>query len=147
MSITNMLKRFFGMSCLWMATTLSRLRQMVPQQSNTLLSPIASDMPSPLFCYTTVPGIVNAPDNGFDSDSYIILIDNCCSACVTSEMADFEGVPTEVHVTIKEIGGAIELTHKAKTPGTTLLAAKGLGRLPMMIKWSSTGAAILIIAL
>ena len=27
----------------------------------------------------------------FDSDSYPILIDNCCTACVTNEMNDFEG--------------------------------------------------------
>jgi hypothetical protein len=72
---------------------------------------------STLSCLTllgcaTVPSIFNALDTAFDSDSFIILIDNCCSACVTNELADFEGVPVKVQVTVKGIGGAIKHTHK-----------------------------------
>jgi uncharacterized metal-binding protein len=113
MGINLLLQQFCNMMCLWMVETLSFLSLLSPQQSNTFLSLDASTLSClTLFCYTTAPSIVNATDNGFDSDSFLILIGNCCSACVTNELADFEGVPTKMHVTVKRIGGAIELTHK-----------------------------------
>ena len=43
-------------------------------------------------CYTSP----NSEDNGaipFNTDSYPILIDNCCSACITNDLNDFEGKP------------------------------------------------------
>ena len=48
----------------------------------------------------------------FDSDSYPILIDNCCTACVTNEMNDFEGTLQKVQTRVNGVGGAIMLTHK-----------------------------------
>ena len=48
----------------------------------------------------------------YDSDSYLILIDNCCSACVTNNIKDFDCKPAKVNASVKGVGGAIKLTHK-----------------------------------
>ena len=50
--------------------------------------------------------------NPYDSDSYLILVDNCCSACVTNDINDFEGEPVKVNARVKGVGGAIKLSHK-----------------------------------
>ena len=97
-------KHYFNTICLWILSL---------QQSN--INPDLTVLTSSclnLFCYTTAHTITDNNANGFDSDSFIILIDNCCSACVTNELTDFEGVPTKVNSKVKGIGGAIYFTHK-----------------------------------
>ena len=62
-------------------------------------------------CYTSP----NSEDNGaipFNTDSYPILIDNCCSACITNDLNDFEDKPVKVNARVKGVGGAINLSHK-----------------------------------
>ena len=112
-NILQLLEQFFKMICVWMASTLSCHNRKYSQQSNMFWPLTASTLSCPtLMGYATVPSIFNALDRAFDSDSFIILIDNCCSACVTNELADFEGVPVQVQVMVKGVGGAIKLTHK-----------------------------------
>ena len=48
----------------------------------------------------------------YGSDSYLILVKNCCSACITSNINDFEGKPVKVDARVKGVGGAINLSHK-----------------------------------
>ena len=48
----------------------------------------------------------------FDSDSYPILIDNCCSACMTNSLDDFTDIPKEVQASIKGVGGPVSVTHQ-----------------------------------
>jgi len=49
----------------------------------------------------------------FDSDSYAIRVDNCCSKCITNRLEDFETPPQQVFsTTVKGIGGRIHCTHK-----------------------------------
>ena len=62
-------------------------------------------------CYTSP----NSEDSGaipFDTDSFQILIHNCCSACITNNLNDFEGKPVKVNARVKGVGGAINLSHK-----------------------------------
>ena len=58
---------------------------------------------------TSRAGPVTPP---FDSDSYILMIDNCCSKCVTNCSTDFVGVPTPVHAEISGVGGPIAILQK-----------------------------------
>jgi hypothetical protein len=54
----------------------------------------------------------NAEANPYDSDSYLILVDNCCSACITNNINDFEGKAVKVNARVKAVGRAIKLSHK-----------------------------------
>ena len=46
----------------------------------------------------------------YDSDSYPIMIDNCCSRCVTTSKGDFVGKTTQVNVRVNGVGGNIATT-------------------------------------
>ncbi len=46
------------------------------------------------------------PDLGFDSDSYWMAVDNCCSACISNCLADFVGPTRQVIAKVKGIGGS-----------------------------------------
>jgi hypothetical protein len=48
----------------------------------------------------------------YDSDSFIIAVDNCCSRCITNNINDFVGTPIKVDVRVKGIGGSVVATHK-----------------------------------
>ena len=71
----------------------------------------ASVSGSTAISYATAKHTLSAGDP-FDSDSYLILIDNCCSACITNEIKDFNCKPVKVNANINGVGGAIKLTHK-----------------------------------
>jgi uncharacterized metal-binding protein len=43
-----------------------------------------------------------AHDHRYDSDSFLIAIDNCSSRCITNSMQDFVGLPTKVRVKKKK---------------------------------------------
>ena len=47
----------------------------------------------------------------YNSNSYLILIDNCCSACITNNIKNFDCRPATVNASVKEVRGAINLTH------------------------------------
>lgn len=51
-------------------------------------------------------------DHKYDSDSFLIAIDNCSSRCITNSMTDFVVPPTRVNVKVKGIGGSVVATHK-----------------------------------
>jgi hypothetical protein len=44
-------------------------------------------------------------DMGYDSDSYWMAIDNCCSACISNCIDDFEGPTKAMVARVKGIGG------------------------------------------
>jgi hypothetical protein len=46
-------------------------------------------------------------DHGYDSDSYWIAVDNCCSRCITNSLTDFVKPPTRVNVSVRGIGGSV----------------------------------------
>ena len=48
----------------------------------------------------------------YDSDSYLLMIDNCCSKCVTNCRADFVGEPSPVRANINGVGGPIPVLLK-----------------------------------
>ena len=56
---------------------------------------------------TTIPAMPQ-----FDSDSYEILIDNCCSACISNEIGDFVGTPTPIRSRVSGIGGPLMVVAK-----------------------------------
>jgi hypothetical protein len=60
----------------------------------------------------SVPTSGDAGANLYDSDSYLILVENCCSACITNNINGFEGKPVKVNARVKGVGGAIKLSHK-----------------------------------
>ena len=45
-----------------------------------------------------------APHAPFDLDRFPIMIDNCCSKCITNFFADFIGTPSKVEAQINVIG-------------------------------------------
>jgi Reverse transcriptase (RNA-dependent DNA polymerase)/GAG-pre-integrase domain len=51
-------------------------------------------------------------DHYYDSDSFLIAIDNCSSRCITNCMADYVEPPVRVKVKVNGIGGAVIATHK-----------------------------------
>jgi hypothetical protein len=51
-------------------------------------------------------------DHTYDSDSFLIAIDNCASRCITNDMTDFISPPTQVSVTVKGIRGSVLATCK-----------------------------------
>jgi GAG-pre-integrase domain len=51
-------------------------------------------------------------DHKYDSDSFLIAIDNCSSRCITNNMADFITPPVQVNVKVTGIGGSVVATHK-----------------------------------
>ncbi len=46
-------------------------------------------------------------DHGYDSDSFWIAVDNCCSRCITNNLSDFVSPPTRVNVSVRGIGGSV----------------------------------------
>jgi hypothetical protein len=49
-------------------------------------------------------------DHQYDSDLFLIAIDNYCSSwCITNNMRDFVGTPTLVNV---KVGGSVVATHE-----------------------------------
>jgi hypothetical protein len=48
-----------------------------------------------------------ASDEGarYDSDSFLIVIDNGCSYCITNDVSHFVGTPEQIKISVKGIGG------------------------------------------
>jgi hypothetical protein len=51
-----------------------------------------------------------ATQGRFDSDSFLIAVDNCCSKCITNCMDDFVEPPETVNVRVRGIGGNVTAT-------------------------------------
>jgi hypothetical protein len=60
----------------------------------------------------TVPTPTGRETAIFDGDSYEIMVDNCCSACITNQASDFVGTPTPIQSRVKGIGGPLMVTAK-----------------------------------
>ena len=56
----------------------------------------------------------------FDSDSYPVLIDNCCTACITICLSDFCDTPRSMKSSISGIGGPIGITLQGTLKWTIL---------------------------
>ena len=48
----------------------------------------------------------------FDSDSFKIAVDNCCTRCLTNNLQDFIGKPTPITSPVVGIGGTTRLAYK-----------------------------------
>jgi hypothetical protein len=53
-----------------------------------------------------------APDHHYDSDSFLIAVNNCSSRRITNNIGDFVGKPTPVNVSVKGIGGSVTATYE-----------------------------------
>ena len=51
-------------------------------------------------------------DPGYDSDSFLIAIDNACSYCITNDKTHFIGNPEAVRIRVKKVGGEVMATLK-----------------------------------
>ena len=68
-----------------------------------------------LSCLTSSSTIDIAPsmDHGYDSDSFKIRIDNCCTASITNSLKDVVGHPVPIRAYVKGFGGnPTPVTHK-----------------------------------
>jgi GAG-pre-integrase domain len=54
----------------------------------------------------------------FDSDSYIIAIDNCCSRCITNSLSDYVGPTTKTRTRVKGVGGDLDVSIKGTVHST-----------------------------
>jgi hypothetical protein len=63
----------------------------------------------------------------FDSDSFVMAVDNCCTKCVTNCMADFVGPTESVNTRITGVGGIIPATVKG-TVHWTIEPDRGMPR-------------------
>ena len=50
------------------------------------------------------------PRGCYDSDSFWIAVDNCCSKCITNNLQDFVSPPRKVSVKVRGIGGDVQAT-------------------------------------
>lgn len=64
----------------------------------------------PMSISSTVPADVT--DDRYDSNSYLLMIDNCCSKCVTNCKEDFMGAPQPVQAQINGVGGPVPVLFK-----------------------------------
>jgi hypothetical protein len=53
----------------------------------------------------------HAVDHAFDSDSFLLAIDNCSSCCITNCLTDFVGKPQRVKLSVLGIGGNAMATY------------------------------------
>ena len=52
-------------------------------------------------------------DSGYDSDSFKIRVDNCCSYSMTNDLKDVIGKPVPIRAHVRGYGGAITpVTHR-----------------------------------
>lgn len=52
-------------------------------------------------CSASTTGSKHARQVSFDSDSYDIMVDNCCSYSTTNSLADYIAAPTTAHVQVR----------------------------------------------
>jgi hypothetical protein len=50
-------------------------------------------------------------DLGYDTDSFLIAVDNCCSKCITNSMSDYVGEPKRIDKQVRGIGGDVQVTY------------------------------------
>jgi hypothetical protein len=57
-------------------------------------------------------GAAQGPPFAYDSDSFMIAVDNCATSSMTNRMEDFVGEPVPVNTTIKGVGGPAQAKFK-----------------------------------
>jgi hypothetical protein len=57
-------------------------------------------------------GRTTKSDPGYDSDSFLIAINNACSYCITNDKTHFIGNPEVVRIRVKGVGGEVTATLK-----------------------------------
>lgn len=50
-------------------------------------------------------------DHSYDTDSFLIAVDNCASRCITNNVADFIGIPRSVRILVKGVAGVGAATY------------------------------------
>ena len=66
-------------------------------------------------CSASTTGSRHARQVRFDSDSYDIMVDNCCSYSITNNLADYITAPTTAHVQVRGYAGATSNANKVGT--------------------------------
>ena len=66
-------------------------------------------------CCAANTGGRHAQQVTFDSDSYDIMVDNCCSYSITNNLADYITAPTTAHVQVRGYVGATSNANKVGT--------------------------------
>jgi hypothetical protein len=54
----------------------------------------------------------SSSDHRYDSDSFIIAVDNCSSKCITNSMQDYISLLEKVSIAVKGIGGMVTASYK-----------------------------------
>jgi hypothetical protein len=54
----------------------------------------------------------SAAQHQYDTDSFLIAVDNCCSKSITNQMTDFVSTPVKVNIRVRGIGGNVAATWK-----------------------------------
>ena len=67
-------------------------------------------MPCVAMPVATKEGKTDKTDNGYDTDSFMIAVDNCCSRCITNSLDDFIEPPKKTNVRVRGIGGDVSAT-------------------------------------
>ena len=70
-----------------------------------------------VFCLSSSMG-EKQDDHRYDSDSYLIAIDNCASRCITNNMRDFVGPVVKVDLPVRGVGGTVTATYKGTVQWT-----------------------------
>ena len=88
----------------------------VMMMSRTAMA-IAYDTDEPAFALQHImfclrASSANTMEHRYDSDSFIIAIDNCSSKCITNNMSDYVSPPTPVNIPVRGIGGTVTATFK-----------------------------------
>jgi len=62
---------------------------------------------------TSHPRVTSIMDTGYDSDSFRVKVDNCCSSSFTNNLADIVGTPIPIRARVQGFGGtATPVTHR-----------------------------------
>jgi hypothetical protein len=64
-------------------------------------------------------------DLGYDSDSFWMAVDNCCSACISNCIDDFVGPTREIIAKVKGIGGVQVMATRKGTLKWTIMDDDG----------------------
>jgi hypothetical protein len=67
-------------------------------------------MPCVAMPFAAKEGETSKTDNGYDTDSFMIVVDNCCSRCITNSLSDFIEPPKKTNLKVRGIGGDVSAT-------------------------------------
>jgi hypothetical protein len=101
----------------WMPGRLYRVLMLLASIQGAVAVAITADEPKfalqhIMFCFKATHQ--NTYDHQYDSDSFLIAIDNCSSKCITNSMSDYIQEPQPIRISVKGIGGTVTATYKGR---------------------------------